>query len=676
MGGIPSMLLMIAAAGITYGWQPDKNGDDSADVEYIIQVSPTELAQLQKSGFGKPLELSSVIDPEVRGHVSRIALRVGTGDLPRKTPESLSSQRIATLKPDPQGGGFGLPSSLQNSASDAVNSAANQFGDQAIDRAGRAIQNGADQAGQKANNLLDRMRGNASNSGTASRDLVPPPSTRPRTNQLGTNTSSNNPFGSSQPNSSLANQTPSTSPFAQPRAGGPSTAPTGQNSQSGRNNQWSRFSAQQQQQQNSRGADTSLASNGLRSSDTFGQLPGTLGNSGLSNRDDNQNLFANRGDQEQNTAGLNDPNGIYSQADQIKRDFQYGRGNDSSTNRQNPNAQSTRSGSGSQPSRTSSPTGLATRGYAGNEYLGMSRPNPNLTQVQLAGGAWDFDAYNRLVDRTGRLVRVDDRQPSFADRTVNSNAVNSLQGTGNSQPNTRLNAPSLNDPSLNDSRGNLNNNAYNRSLVNNSASSQARDAWGRPIEEQNSRDRYVRPQNTLDRDRFASNSVTNMVGTRDNLRASGSLGAGYPSTNDSNRNDRYADSRSPYLNRDGSDQQRTDPRFADQGFPARSSTDRSTTARPSYDLSDSNRQGTANRVDNSTGFASGASPDRISQAGFTPAGNLTKPKPVAAQPLFNGLLLISIVANLYLIFWLKNLRVQFKDMVAAKRMATSSASVA
>jgi hypothetical protein len=45
---------------------------------------------------------------------------------------------------------------------------------------------------------------------------------------------------------------------------------------------------------------------------------------------------------------------------------------------------------------------------------------------------------------------------------------------------------------------------------------------------------------------------------------------------------------------------------------------------------------------------------------------------VAAQPLFNGLLLISFVANIYLIFWMKNLRIQFRDLVAAKRVANSN----
>ena len=55
------------------------------------------------------------------------------------------------------------------------------------------------------------------------------------------------------------------------------------------------------------------------------------------------------------------------------------------------------------------------------------------------------------------------------------------------------------------------------------------------------------------------------------------------------------------------------------------------------------------------------------------SGQMT-PGPVAAQPLFNGLLLISMVANIYLIFWLKNLRLQYHDMVAAKRMASSNPS--
>ena len=46
----------------------------------------------------------------------------------------------------------------------------------------------------------------------------------------------------------------------------------------------------------------------------------------------------------------------------------------------------------------------------------------------------------------------------------------------------------------------------------------------------------------------------------------------------------------------------------------------------------------------------------------TPASR-TQPQ-VAAQPFFNGLLLISFVANVYLIFWLRNLHQKYREMVA------------
>ncbi len=62
--------------------------------------------------------------------------------------------------------------------------------------------------------------------------------------------------------------------------------------------------------------------------------------------------------------------------------------------------------------------------------------------------------------------------------------------------------------------------------------------------------------------------------------------------------------------------------------------------------------------------------------GSASGGGIERPRQVAAQPLFNGLLLISFVANIYLIFWLKNLRLQFRDMVAAKRIANSSSQTA
>lgn len=45
---------------------------------------------------------------------------------------------------------------------------------------------------------------------------------------------------------------------------------------------------------------------------------------------------------------------------------------------------------------------------------------------------------------------------------------------------------------------------------------------------------------------------------------------------------------------------------------------------------------------------------------------------VATQTLFNALLLVSFVANLYLMYWLNVLRLKYQEMVAAKRAAASS----
>lgn len=62
--------------------------------------------------------------------------------------------------------------------------------------------------------------------------------------------------------------------------------------------------------------------------------------------------------------------------------------------------------------------------------------------------------------------------------------------------------------------------------------------------------------------------------------------------------------------------------------------------------------------------------DRRSEA------SLVQPKRYAAQPFLNSLLLISFVTNIYLAFWMRNLRVRFHDLVAARRMANSSNAAA
>ena len=57
-----------------------------------------------------------------------------------------------------------------------------------------------------------------------------------------------------------------------------------------------------------------------------------------------------------------------------------------------------------------------------------------------------------------------------------------------------------------------------------------------------------------------------------------------------------------------------------------------------------------------------------------PASPSSNRQTVAAQPIFNVLLLLSIIANFYLIHNLTNLRVRFRDLVATKRAASEISS--
>ncbi len=88
MGGVP-MLLMVAALGVDYGWQPDGGGG----VEYVIQVQPDQWERVKELG-----EISSVIDPQVQGRVSKVIIRVGNGPLPRSAPSRpLSSTQASSF---------------------------------------------------------------------------------------------------------------------------------------------------------------------------------------------------------------------------------------------------------------------------------------------------------------------------------------------------------------------------------------------------------------------------------------------------------------------------------------------------------------------------------------------------------------------------------------------------
>ncbi|HBJ35646.1 MAG TPA: hypothetical protein DDZ51_13055 [Planctomycetaceae bacterium] len=145
MGAAP-LLIMLAAVGVDYGWQPDGTTSPRGDnVEYIIQIPPDQLDQIRSIG-----EITSAVDPAIQGRISKVVVRVGTDKLPRDAgraatvaaasqaggdnaqmaiPEIGDSQNAiaqsqtdrgnqpgseALMKPDPQAGGFTLPDSLAN----------------------------------------------------------------------------------------------------------------------------------------------------------------------------------------------------------------------------------------------------------------------------------------------------------------------------------------------------------------------------------------------------------------------------------------------------------------------------------------------------------------------------------------------------------------------------------
>jgi len=151
MGAAP-LLIMLAAVGVDYGWQPDGTTSSRGDnVQYIIQIPPHQLDQIKSIG-----EITSAIDPSIQGRVASIVVRVGTEPLPRIAGRATSTPTVAQaggmtgendddaqvpipeikssaeaiaaksasrastpgseamMKPDPQAGGFTLPDSLSN----------------------------------------------------------------------------------------------------------------------------------------------------------------------------------------------------------------------------------------------------------------------------------------------------------------------------------------------------------------------------------------------------------------------------------------------------------------------------------------------------------------------------------------------------------------------------------
>lgn len=208
MGATP-VLIMLAAVGVDYGWQPDGTTSSRGDnIEYIVQISPDQLQQIKSIG-----EITSAIDPSVQGRVSRIVVKGGTDPLPRIAGRSIALETASTvnsrptaalvgdaamvpipeildsvanqsptynslrdgstsksaslMKPDPQGGGFSMPESMQNgaqSAYDQVRSRVNEAANQLDGQARSAVDSQVNSFTQSANDAAARAASSLQNS--------------------------------------------------------------------------------------------------------------------------------------------------------------------------------------------------------------------------------------------------------------------------------------------------------------------------------------------------------------------------------------------------------------------------------------------------------------------------------------------------------------------------------
>ena len=659
MGSVPMLIMMVAAVGVTYGWQPDPNGDHDSSVQYMIQVSPYELEQMEQVGG-----ITMVIDPVVQGHLSRIVVRVGDQDLPRELPEGLrGSQRTASLKPDPQSGGLSLPPSLQNSVNQITDSArqtvANQF-----DQAGRQLTN---QARSRVNSVFDKVSGQGVLSGRSEpndRDLVAPPSTRSGTQRTGSQQTpfSAPDFATRNAGAGLTgNQANASTGFAGTRPNGPST------SSAGRTNNWNfgradtRLTATTTSNTSGRlnGPSTSdrggLSPTGLSASDQFGRTPGSTLDGRTTNRP-----FRTVNSPTTNRADSSAFDRPMTQLEQVRLDRERRR-----TISQTPTTSTSPQGNPSFSNSTSLVNDASNLmrnqpRFSNDRTTSAATPplDPRLTSAQLAAGGVGFDLYDRLIDRNEQLILDPERgNPSTR---ASSGQTNSRQGSAYDQQERYARAaPNQSfvnqdrDPRMSrgDERGDLIDSRVNRPL-------ETSDVRFDPNQRADSRltnryEDYRDGTNPLDGRRFTQAETSRR---RSPEYDEGRLGADYPSR--ANR-DRYPDSR----DRRGSFDDR-DERYDGRGF---------VNDRDSRDLATRRSLDPVSASDQVSPRTAQITP-ALSPSVTPPSVNATASIVKPSSRLSSWFLVTSFVVNLFFLYWFHGMRQRYRELVLAKRMVDSAAT--
>ncbi len=626
MGGVP-MLLIVAALGVDYGWQPDGGGG----VEYVIQVQPDQWDNVKRLG-----EISSTIDPEVQGRVSRVIIRVGnerlqriTPPLPRNTqtssynqfepgtptdsrtnsnntvaavdlvpvpiPEMADIRRAgpipsgsgpsgsglaanyaapssaSMMKPDPaspQSGGFSLPESLQNVANGFVENSRGAIEQlQQNMGAGAPNQTAPNQFDSAANQLRQQSAPNSS-----------------ATNSSATNSSAVDQLSQSA-RSTFATQGPSTDPvspganrvqpppftsaadptgaMARARMNGPSTDPA-----ASRSAQWSPIDAAREA-----GATPTAATGGLGATGTFAREPESL----------------------RSTA--------------------------------NPSFTGTANAPSDNPFASPAPTSATANALA-------AEVDYRLTPAQKASlppGAYSFNEKGIPVDRnwnpieTSAYAASQPRSPAAYDPNAQSPSSFGSQYSGS----TTYQSPTN----------------YLAGSTAQNWNGSATSAIGQPTS-----------AGSLTGSPFASTQAPNPATTYQGQSP-------YPATTYSpsqpSESDIYAAAERIARERLAADQRLA----ANTASTLQSNLNQSLDANRNYRRDQDTYASSSDLALNSSNASTGSSTNPTSLAG--------KPT-VAAQKLFNVMLLCSIVGNFYLFFWLKNMRDQFRDLVTAKRMSQSS----
>lgn len=660
MGAVP-VLIMLAAVGVDYGWQPDGTTSPRGDnVQYIIQIPPHQLDQIRSVG-----EITSTIDPAIQGRVSQVVVQIGTGPLPRDAGRALSSTHSsatsisqavafaedtaqipipelrddlqatlvtrpsgtarsgseAVMKPDPQSGGFTLPEGLQTPVRTNP--------DVSTDPAPQRDDSWEDLSGRTAAPRSYAAVGAAPGVAPPSTDPVDP-AARPQTGEA---TGSNLPFQSRQAAPAPATATGTAPARMSPSA--PFTSAAG----------------------NATSAASNAASEPLQMPTT--SAVGAAGNRPTDPSDPNWSGYGTT-----RNFGTLPPGLTTTGITRPSSDSQY--------------ATTSASGPASDPARTSAATAqqpasvggqaAANEGYgrdaAGNLLDPLGRAidgqgrliGPQARQLVDAAGNL-IDEFGRLLDPLGRPIAAEPGNTSASPGNANlqppSAPSQPAGATGYAQPGSYASQPAANytqpgyaSPTQDRTQPGYGPTTPDRMYP--APGAVMPNSTGYPATPGYNQGGYPNaPAYSV------AQGQTNAPGP-----AAPSMPSGYPgSTPPSN----YPTTSTPV---------RTDPWQSGQ-----SASNDSSRPRRNYDEDDFRSPSDGRSESSSLAGSGGTTADRDLRA---PLSSPTAPRQrtVAAQPFFNFVLLISLVGNAYLIYETGNLRRKFRNMIASVRATKLAAQPA